>query len=536
MPEERSPRILYIEDDAALARLLQKNLQRNGYNVDIAVDGEEGLVMAQTGLYDLVLADHNLPSRGGLEIIRILAGDQRAPSVIMLTGNGNEIVAVEALKLGAADYLVKDPQGLYRDLLPMVIGKVLVNRGMAREREQMLIALKKSEEQYRTMFDNALTGNFVATPDCRVILCNEAFARIMGFGSVAEVLAAASIDFFPCQQEKERCQAHLRQFKKIEFMEFEMKKRDRTPMVALGSIDGIFDQSGGLHLVRGYLLDITDKKRYLENMKLMNEQLANLAKELCLVNQDLESRVEDRTAALKKSHDEMKKVSFQLLWAEERERERIAGELHDHVGQSLLLANMKLSALKEAMSSGPDRMLAEEASTLLTCSIQDIRTLTVRTRPPILDTAGIETALEWLCSSMRDDYPVQISLSKDRKPKPLGAEERYLIYQAVRELLMNVVKHAHTDHAQLSLTVDHDLLVVQVKDDGVGFNLSEMRLKQQNCDGYGLYNVQQRIEHIGGKFTVKSAPQKGTAIKLTVPLAESPTVGGISGNHHTARR
>lgn len=124
--QEQHLRILYIEDDAGLACLLSKNLRRNGYDVEIAVDGEAGLDRAQSGSYDLVLSDHDLPKRNGLEILKILGDDKSAPRVIMVTGN--EDLADEALKMGAASFVVKDVHGRYRELLPTIIHRVMNDR------------------------------------------------------------------------------------------------------------------------------------------------------------------------------------------------------------------------------------------------------------------------------------------------------------------------------------------------------------------------------------------------------------------------
>lgn len=393
---------------------------------------------------------------------------------------------------------------------------------LARRRDiHMSNHLKDSEEQYRSLFESALTGNFIATPDCRVVLCNEAFARIMGYSSVEEVLSVTAIDFFPCKEQKENCQARLKQLGKIEFMEFEMNRKDGTKVSTIGNIDGVFDEDGNLVQVRGYLLDATEKKQAMERIQHMNDQLAQLVEEVSCTNAELETRVNERTAALKESHEEMKKVSFQLVWAEERERERIAGELHDHIGQSLLLAKMKLDVLSNDIPEAALRVTAEEASSLLETSIKEVRTLTIRMRPPILNTAGIETALEWLCSSVSGDYSIQIEFTDDRLPKPLPAELRYSLYQAVRELLLNVIKHARTDKAQLSINVDNHALIVRVIDYGVGFDCTDANSRHLNGDGYGLYNVQQRIEQIGGNFAIESQVGKGTTVTVKVPLAES---------------
>src|SRR6185503_7971634 len=117
----KSIRILYMEDDPIAARLCQKRLEQAGYIIDLAHDGEQGLSMCGTGLYDLILVDQNMPVHGGLEVIHILASQERLPPTIMVTGSGDEKTAVQALKLGARDYVVKDVTGGYLQLLPSVI-------------------------------------------------------------------------------------------------------------------------------------------------------------------------------------------------------------------------------------------------------------------------------------------------------------------------------------------------------------------------------------------------------------------------------
>jgi diguanylate cyclase (GGDEF)-like protein len=137
MVSESEPiRILYMEDYPGLARLFQRRLERVGYVVDIARDGEEGLVMYHTGSYDVVAVDQQMPIHTGLEVIRILASRGPLPPVIMVTGSGNEQIAVEAMKLGAGDYVVKDMDGGYLELLPTVIERVLQQRRLVEEKER----------------------------------------------------------------------------------------------------------------------------------------------------------------------------------------------------------------------------------------------------------------------------------------------------------------------------------------------------------------------------------------------------------------
>lgn len=139
--ERRPIRILYIDDDQAGSRLAQKRLVRAGYEVDIANDGETGLRMYQQGRYDLVAVDHQLPVYNGLEVIRQLTTLDHPPPIIMVTGSGDEQTAVEAMKMGASDYVTKDMDGGYLDLLPVVIEQALRQQALRAERQSAIEAL-----------------------------------------------------------------------------------------------------------------------------------------------------------------------------------------------------------------------------------------------------------------------------------------------------------------------------------------------------------------------------------------------------------
>ena len=136
-------RILYMEDNEGAARLFKMRLERLGYEVDLASNGEEGLVMQREGDYDVLAVDQRMPVYDGVEVIRILKEEGRLPPTIMITGAGNEKVAVEALKLGAGDYIVKDVDGVYLELLPAVIEQQLQQQRLIQERREALEALEQ---------------------------------------------------------------------------------------------------------------------------------------------------------------------------------------------------------------------------------------------------------------------------------------------------------------------------------------------------------------------------------------------------------
>ena len=140
-------RVLYMEDDRGLALLMQRKLKPFGYLVDLAVDGNEGLAMCEGGVWDVLIIDHKMPGYSGLEVIRTLASRNALPASIMVTGVGDETVAVEAMKLGASDYVIKDASGRYLELMPSVITQALAKRQLMEEKEQAEQGLREAHDE-----------------------------------------------------------------------------------------------------------------------------------------------------------------------------------------------------------------------------------------------------------------------------------------------------------------------------------------------------------------------------------------------------
>ena len=147
---EKPVRILVMDDDAGQARLAQRTLERAGYTVEVAGDGATGLALHAARAYDVLMVDHQMPGTGGLDVLRTLATRGTLPPTIMVTGHGDEAVAVEAMKLGAGDYLVKDVEGRYLTLLPTVVGRVLYQQRLLEEKRQAEATLQQTLAELET--------------------------------------------------------------------------------------------------------------------------------------------------------------------------------------------------------------------------------------------------------------------------------------------------------------------------------------------------------------------------------------------------
>jgi PAS domain S-box-containing protein len=217
---------------------------------------------------------------------------------------------------------------------------------------------------------------------------------------------------------------------------------------------------------------------------------------------------------------QLRSLASELTLTEERERRHLATDLHDSIGQALAISKLKLdSVLDERM---PDTLAKEikEVCTFIGQAILHTRSLTFALSPPILYELGLEPALESLVEQMERRYGLRIALVDDRRPKPLSQDLTVLLFRAVRELVINIIKHAHTRQARILVVRDADRIRIEVKDCGVGFEVCRVEPHGGSPGGFGLFSVRERLGHLGGSVEVQSTPGEGTRVILVAPLAQ----------------
>ncbi len=194
MPELNSTRILYMEDDEGLAVLLQRNLHRRGYTVDIAPNGQEGIERTARSIYDIILIDYDMPVMCGIDVLRHLNKNGEHPPVIMVTGNGSEKTAVEALKEGASDYIVKDVDLHYFDLLPIIIEQVREKQQLLAWKIRITEKLQENESRYRSLVELSPDGIAIVKED-KIVFVNAAGTRLLGSDSTDDLIGRTFIEF-----------------------------------------------------------------------------------------------------------------------------------------------------------------------------------------------------------------------------------------------------------------------------------------------------------------------------------------------------
>jgi PAS domain S-box-containing protein len=252
-----------------------------------------------------------------------------------------------------------------------------------------------------------------------------------------------------------------------------------------------------------------------------HQQIAESAKALQRLNNELELRVEERTQDLVASEKRLRALATELTLIEERERKRLAAELHDHLQQLLVLGKLRLGQVKQLAQDAPASVdMLKQVDDVLTEALTYTRTLVTELSPPVLRDQGLAAALRWLGEYMKKhDMVVTVTVPNEDGP-PLPEKQAVLLFQSVRELLMNCWKHAGTGQATVTMAWEAEVLRLEVQDQGKGFEPAAAETSTVLSSRFGLFNIQERMKALGGSLEIESAPGLRTSCILTLPLAE----------------
>ncbi len=221
---------------------------------------------------------------------------------------------------------------------------------------------------------------------------------------------------------------------------------------------------------------------------------------------------------LLKKQEQLRSLASQLTLTEQRERKRLATELHDYLAQLIVLGRLKIGQARPQIEAG-DAFLARligDLDDIFSQCLAYTRTLLAELSPSVLQDLGLPLALKWLAEQMaKHNLAVEVRLSQEHLPLPY--DRAILVYQSVRELLLNVVKHSQTNRATVILSVEHSSMVLMVQDHGRGFDPALLQTRTGG-DHFGLFSIQERMEAMGGSLQVESAMGHGTRMTILLPL------------------
>lgn len=263
------------------------------------------------------------------------------------------------------------------------------------------------------------------------------------------------------------------------------------------------------------LLDVTADLALLARERAQAERLLRAAQDALL---EREAALRERATELEARNVQLRRLASQLVLAEQRAREDAAKTIHDDLQQLIFGAMLKLDRLaKRAAGQGHDDLIARTRADLEE-SVRAARALSVDLFAPVLHDGGLPAALSWLASRIQEKYGVRVCASVDPQANPEARDVRTLLFESVRELLFNAVKHAHAERVDIELTLDAADVHIVVRDEGVGFDPTvALDPTRRGPLGLGLFSIRERVALLGGRFELESAPGRGARFRLSAP-------------------
>ena len=278
---------------------------------------------------------------------------------------------------------------------------------------------------------------------------------------------------------------------------------------------------------------VLETNRDVTERRAMHDQVCRLA-------EGLEDRVKERTKELVQSQSLLRQLTSELTIAEQRERRRIATDLHDYLAQLLVCARLKVSQSRGRMAEPEVEGWLGESDDILQQALTYTRSLVAQLTPMALHEFGLVAALKWLGDQMRQQYrlSVEVDVQAGLSVK-LPEDQAVLIFQSIRELLINVAKHARVDQATIRIQLKDGQLKIAVVDEGLGSDTLTSSSGARSSK-FGLFSIGERMRALGGTFDFTSSPGNGTIATLTMPLppadAQSDVPPVKTGETMTDRR
>jgi len=523
--ERQAIHILLIEDNRGDARLLEQML-REAAGLEWALDWVEGLdagiARLQESTPDLVMLDLGLPGSDGIEtMLRLRSSAAALPALIVMSGLNDEDVALQAVQAGAEDYLVKgevtgrllarsiryaleraqskralrhahhELEARVEERTAELARTVAALNAEIREREQAEAMLRRREQEFRTLAENAPDMVIRYDRECRRIYVNPAFERETG------VPASEALHMVPnktgyWQSGYWQSNVSVEDFQDI--LRRVMAKGEGCEVYVRNEIGRQEGQDYDFRLVPEY--------------SAAGQVIGVLA-----IGRNI-TALKETERRLSESQHQLRQLASRADAVREEERKDLTREIHDELGQYLSALRLGVSVM-EMQFGGNNPPLAERTralTALVDATIQVVRNIVSRLRPSALN-MGVVSALEWLAEQFRSNHSISCQLHVDESRVQLDEAPATELFRIVQESLTNVGRHAQATRVDITLAQDSQRVVLEVCDNGVGFDASTRKPQS-----FGLAGIRERALKLGGMAYVSSAPGRGTRITVQFPL------------------
>jgi PAS domain S-box-containing protein len=359
----------------------------------------------------------------------------------------------------------------------------VLKKKMKKEKLDAEAGLIKSERRYRTLFQRNLAGIYQSTTDGKIIDCNNAFCKMLGYGSPGEIRKIHSRDLHFSDEEMSRFMARAHDEKFLSNYEIPLRKKDGSPVYVIGNISLVENDESDSHTIEGVMIDITERKTAEEDLKTINREL----------------------------HD----LSCHLQDIREEERIKIARNIHDELEQQLTGLKMDVYSLDKQIKSD-DQVIRGKFSDILgliESTVNSVRQIAAHLRPSILDDLGLVAALQWQSQEVQMRFGITINFISDLAEIDAPAGIITGLFRIYQEALTNAARHADAHLIESSLRIVNGRIILEIKDDGKGIDMSAMGNKS-----FALLGIKERVFVMEGQYEFVSVPGKGACISVSVPI------------------
>ena len=486
MPD-RPVRLLILEDNPMDLELTLSTLKRGGLALESRhVSTREEFVAAfAEGGWDLILADYWLPGFTGLEALEAVRKVDALLPFVLMSGTLGDERAIESLKSGATDYVLKD--NLARLL-------IVVRRALAEHQERLHhLATQRALQESEARFDRAVRGSqdglWDWDPDSGSIYYSPRFRALLGWTGGDD---SAEISLFRNALHPEDAERILRAIDDNLaggppfHEELRLRQPDGTYRWFLGRGETARDADGRTRHFSGSITDISERRQFEESLRAAHRRLQRLSRR-----------------------------AIELL---ENERRHLARELHDEIGQVLTAVKINLESVARRISDPAVKEPLRDSVEITSTALAQVRRLSLDLRPAQLDDLGLVAALRGHADRQAAVGRFTAHFETRGLPKRLNTKIETACFRVSQEALTNILRHAHAANVWIDLSADQNQVTLTVRDDGVGFVVEDGTNRATTGESLGLLSMEERIALIGGHLTVQSQPGKGTEVRARVPL------------------